>query len=112
MQDLLYRCLDPHNVAYLKKYLSSMPGKIPEMVREILEQLDVDIEDLPLAYLHENIIISLQKECLRRKTNKPVKKKLGFDAGVCDIFAETYHFGCNQHKGHKTSCKPDYGWFK
>lgn len=41
MQDLLYRTPDPHNVAYLRKYLSAMPGKIPDLVRERLEQLNV-----------------------------------------------------------------------
>ena len=73
MQDLLYRSPDPHNVVYLRKYLSAMPGKILDLVRERLEQLDVDMEDLSLAGLHEHITTTLQKECLRRKTNNSVK---------------------------------------
>jgi hypothetical protein len=32
-----------------------MPGKIPDLVRERLEQLNVEIDDLSLAGLHEHI---------------------------------------------------------
>jgi hypothetical protein len=96
MQDLLYKVPDPENVAYLRKYLSAMPGKVPNLVRDRLEELDIDISQLSLAGLHEHIVMALQKECLRKKTNKSIKKQLGFDSSVCDTFAETYHFGCNQ----------------
>jgi hypothetical protein len=112
MQDLLYRCPDPDNVAYLRKYLSAMPGKIPDLVRERLEQLDVDLDDLSLAGLHEHITTTLQKECIHRKTSKSVKKQLGFDSSVCDIFVETYHFGCSPKKGRPDHCKSDCGCFK
>jgi hypothetical protein len=107
MQDLLYKSPDPDNVAYLRKYLSTMPGKVPDLVRDRLEELNIDITQLSLAGLHEHIVMALQKECLRRKTNKSVKKQLGFDSSVCDIFAETYHFGCN-----KKNVKKDCGCFK
>ena len=87
MQDLLYKALDPENVAYLRKYLSAMPGKIPDLVRERLETMEISLEELSLAGLHEHIVTSLQKECLRRQTNKSVKKQLGFDSSICDTFA-------------------------
>jgi len=61
MQDLLYRASDPDNVAYLRKYLSSMPGKIPDLVRELLETLNIDLEELSLEGVHENIFTTLHK---------------------------------------------------
>jgi hypothetical protein len=112
MQDLLYKSPDPDNVAYLRKYLSAMPGKVPDLVRDRFEELNIDITQLSLAGLHEHIVMALQKECLRRKTNKSVKKQLGFDSSVCDTFAETYHFGCNKKNVKKESCKKDCGCFK
>jgi hypothetical protein len=60
MQDLLYKVPDPENVAYLRKYLSAMPGKIPDLVRDRLEDLEVDISELSLAGLHEQIVTALQ----------------------------------------------------
>jgi hypothetical protein len=101
MQDLLYKVPDPENIAYLRKYLSAMPGKVPELVRERLDDLEIDISELSLAGLHEQIVTALQKECLRKKTNKSLKKHLGFDSSVCDVFTETFSFGCNQNKKTK-----------
>jgi hypothetical protein len=76
MQDLLYKSRDPNNHAYLRKYLSVMPGKIPDLVRERMEEEDIDIEELSLAGIHEQIMTTLQKECIRRKTAKSVKKEI------------------------------------
>jgi len=53
MQNLLYKVPDPNNTAYLRKYFSSMPGKVPDLVRQRLEDLDIDIEELSLAGLQE-----------------------------------------------------------
>ena len=89
-----------------------MPGKIPDLVRERLETLNIDLEELSLAGLHEHIVTTLQKECMRRKTNKSVNKQLGFDSNIYDVFAETYHFGCKPKQGKKESCKTDCGCFK
>jgi len=33
MQNLYYKIPGHHNVAYLKHYIASMPGKIPELVQ-------------------------------------------------------------------------------
>lgn len=112
IQDLLYKAPDPENVAYLRKYLSVVPRKVPNLVRDRLEELDIDIPQLSLAGLHEHIVMALQKECLRKKTNKSIKKQLGFDSSICDTFAETYHFGCNKKHPRKESCKKDCGCFK
>jgi hypothetical protein len=46
MQDLLYKVHDPDTVAYLRKHLSALPGRIPDLVRERMEANHVQIEDL------------------------------------------------------------------
>lgn len=30
--------------------------------------------------------------------DRSLKKKIKFDQGICDIYAETYHFGCKKVK--------------
>jgi hypothetical protein len=104
MQDLLYKYHDPHNVTYLRKYLFVISGRIPDLVKEQIESKHIDIEDLSLAGLQEQIMTTLQKECMRHKTSKSVKERLGFDHSVCDIYAKTYHFGCGKNKHMKSSC--------
>jgi hypothetical protein len=48
--------------------------------------------------MHEQIMTDLQKECTHRKTTKSEKKQLRFDGSICDIFVETFHFGCGTSK--------------
>ena len=73
MRDLLYKSRDPNNLAYLRKYLSVMPEKNSDLVREIMEEEDIDIEIFSLIGIHEQIMTTLQKECICRKTAKSVK---------------------------------------
>jgi hypothetical protein len=51
MQSLLYKVPDPSNSAYLRKYLSSLPRKVPDLVRTRIEDIDIDIESLSIAGL-------------------------------------------------------------
>jgi hypothetical protein len=37
MQNLLYKVPDPRNTAYLRKYISSLPNPVPELVRKRIE---------------------------------------------------------------------------
>jgi len=37
--------------------------------------------------------------------NKSIKKQLGFDSSVCDVFTETSNFRCHKKKKTKSSCK-------
>jgi hypothetical protein len=71
MQALLYKVPDPRNSAYLRKYLSSMPGKVPELVRTRLEDLEIDIEDLSLAGLQEQIVTPSKMSVLERRQQNP-----------------------------------------
>lgn len=75
-----------------------MRGRIPNLVSTGFEAENIDIENIFLTRLHEQIIFTLQKECLRKQTAKSVNKQLGFNASVCDIYVESYHFGCKNKK--------------
>jgi len=105
MQSLLYKVPHPTNAPYLRKYLSSLLGKIPDLVRERLEDLEIDIETLS----QEQIVTTLQNECIRKKTAKSLKKHLGFDSSVCEVFNETSSFRCSNQKKHKKMSKKDCG---
>jgi hypothetical protein len=86
-----------------------MPGRVPDLVRDRLEDLEIDISELSLAGLHEQIVTALQKECMRKKTAKSLKKHLGFDSSVCDVLLKLTSFGCNQKKKSKKWSKTDCG---
>jgi hypothetical protein len=112
MQGLLYKVPDPRNIAYLRKYLSSMPNPVPELTRKRLEDEDIEIDTLSLAGLQEQIIIAIQEECIRKKMAKSLKKHLNVSSSACDIFKETSNYGCfkpkakphSHNKTQKTSC--------
>ena len=59
MQNLLYKEIDPQNIAYLRKYLSAMDGIIQDLVKAIFEDENIDIENISLAGLNEQIIFTL-----------------------------------------------------
>ena len=59
MQDLIYKARDPQNTAYLRKYLSAMPGRIPDLVKARFEVENIDIENISLVGLHEQIVFTL-----------------------------------------------------
>jgi len=88
--------------------LSSLPGKVPDLVRQRLEDMEIEIDELSLVGLQEQIVIALQNECMRRKTTKSLKKHLGFDSAGCEVFTETSSFGCSHNKTskkvHSKSC--------
>lgn len=98
MQSLLYKTLDPDNTAYPRHYLAAMPGRLPDLVKENMELNKRNIEDLSLAELEDQIILALQKECLKGRVQKNIKKQLGFNPDICNTYAKTYQFDCNKGK--------------
>ena len=52
MQKLLYQAPDPHNVAYLRYYITSMPGRIPDLINQYIETNKVNIENSSFATVH------------------------------------------------------------
>jgi hypothetical protein len=73
MQSLLYKVPDPRNSAYLRKYLSSMPGKVPELVRDKTRRLRNRHRRSFSCRIARTNCHCLQKECIRRKTAKSLK---------------------------------------
>ena len=74
MQSLLYKTTDPHNVAYLRYYVASMHGKIPEFIESYFKKNNIQIENMSFASLHQHIVTILQKECAATKVKKIFKK--------------------------------------
>jgi hypothetical protein len=105
MQGLLYKVPDPRNTAYLRKYVSSMPNPVPELVNKRLENEDIDMETLSLAGLHEQVVTAIQEECVRKKVAKSLKKQLNLSSQSCEIFKETSSYGCFKPKPKPKSTK-------
>lgn len=112
MQKLLYQAADPHNVAYLRYYIASMPGKIPDLINQYIEANKKTIENYSFAAVHQMIVSILQKECASEKAKKNFKKQMHFSTKLCNNFAETYDFGCSSKSRKEVSkdscsCKTD-----
>lgn len=105
MQGLLYKVPDPRNTTYLRKYVSSMPNPVPELVNRRLENEDIDLETLSLAGLHEKVVTAIQEECVKKKVAKSLKKQLNLSSATCDIFKETSNYGCFKPKPKPKSTK-------
>ena len=105
MQKLLYQATYPHNVAYLRYYIASMPGKIPDLLDQYIQSNNIQIESLSFAALQQLIITLLQKECAAKKAKKNFKKQMNFSTKLCNNFAETYDFGCHKNSRKNTASK-------
>jgi hypothetical protein len=80
-----------------------MPNPVPELVNKRLENEDIDMETLSLAGLHEKVVTAIQQECVRMKVAKSLKKQLNLSSQSCEIFKETYSYGCFKPKAKKSS---------
>jgi len=115
MQKLFYQAPDSHNVAYLRYYIASMPGKIPDLINQYIETNKINIENWSFVAIHQMIVSILQKECAAEKAKKNFKKQMHFSTKLCNTFPETYNFGCQSKSKSKAlkkskatcSCKSD-----
>jgi hypothetical protein len=105
MQNLLYKLPDPTNKAYLRKYISSLPNPVPDLVRKRLEDEDISLETLSIAGLQEQVVQAIQEECIRRKNAKALKKRLGLKSSACELFETTASYGCSTKQDKKTTKK-------
>ena len=56
MQKLLYQVNDPHNVAYLRYYIASMPGNIPDLINQYINEHKIKIENSSFADVQQLIV--------------------------------------------------------
>ena len=56
MQKILYQANDPHNVAYLRYYIASMPGKIPDLINQYISDEKINVENCSFAGIHQLIV--------------------------------------------------------
>ncbi len=108
MQKLLYQASDPHNVAYLRYYIQSMPGKIPDLINQYIADHKVNLEGQSFAAIHQLIVTILQKECAESKAKKNFSKQMHFSTKLCNNFKETYNFGCHKKSERKVSKKAKF----
>lgn len=56
MQKIYDNIPDHQNIAYLRHYITSIPGRIPELVHQRLTSQSISIDTLSLASLHHHIL--------------------------------------------------------
>ena len=76
MQKLLYQAHDSHNPAYLIYYIASMPGKIPDLINQHIDEHKINLEGQSFAAIHQLIITILQRECAAERAKKNFKKQM------------------------------------
>jgi hypothetical protein len=64
MQKLIYKIVDSFNIAYLKHYLATTPGYLPNLVQEYMMDHKLHIESQSLDSLHDIIVRTIQSQCI------------------------------------------------
>ena len=74
MQNLLVSSGKSSEVAYLKHYLRSFPGHVPDVVEQFLKDKRITLHGMSLAQLHAYILETWQEHCLERRVSKDFKR--------------------------------------
>ena len=108
MQKLLIQSGKATDPAYLKHYLRSFPGHVPDAVEQYLNDKNIDYKDISIAQLHHHILETWQEHCLEKRVSKDFKRHQNmFTPSFCKNVAQMPDWGCGEHnRGHlQSSCK-------
>ena len=84
MQNLLVSLGKSSELAYLKHYLRSFLGHVPDAVEQFLKDKHIDIRGMSLAQLHAYILHTWQEHCLGCRASKYFKRHQGmYSASFC-----------------------------
>ena len=107
MQKLLIQFGKANDPAYLKHYLRSFPGHVPDAVEKYMKDKNINFRSLSLAQLHNHIVETWQEHCLAKRVDKDFKRHQSmFSPSFCKNVARLPEWGCGAHgRGHlKDSC--------
>lgn len=111
MQKLLISSGNVDKPAYLKHYLGSFPGHIPDAVEQHLKEKSIPLSGLSLSQLHRSIMETWQEHCLEKRVVKDFKRHSSmFSPDFCKDVAKMPDWRCGAHnRGHfgcdSCSCK-------
>ena len=111
MQKLLISSGNADKPAYLKHYLRSSLGHVPDVVEQHLKDKNIPLEGLSLAQLHGFIMETWQEHCLEKRVARDFKRHSSmFSPGFCKDVAKMPYWRCGAHnRGHfgrdSCSCK-------
>ena len=94
--------------AYLKHYLRSFPGHVPDAVEKFMKDKSYSYQDLSIAQLHQCIMETWQEHCLSKRVEKDFKRHQDmFTPSFCKNNPQMPDWGCDAHNhGHlQSSCK-------
>ena len=108
MQKLLIYAGKANDSAYLKHYLRSFPGHVPDAVEKFMKDRKITYQGLSIAQLHAYIMETWQEHCLEKRVEKDFKRHQDmFTPSFCKNVAQMPDWGCGSHnRGHlQSSCK-------
>ena len=74
MQNLLISAGKADDLAYLKHYLRSFPGHVPDAVEKYMKDKNINYRNLSLAQLHGHILETWQEHCMEKRVSKDFKR--------------------------------------
>ena len=108
MQRLLIYLGKAGDPAYIKHYLRSFLGHVPDAVEKYMKDKNINYKGLSLAQLHNHILETWQEHCLEKRVTKDFKRNQSmFSPSFCKNVAKLPEWGCGAHaRGHlQDSCK-------
>ena len=102
MQKLLIRAGKASDPTYLKHYLRSFPGHVPDAVEKYMKDKNLNYQNLSIAQLHHHIKETWQEHCLAKRIDKDFKRHQNMYTPLfCKKVAELPDWGCGAHnRGH------------
>ena len=74
MQKLLIRAGKASDPAYLKHYLRSFPGHVPDAVEKYMKDKNLNYQNFSIAQLHHHIKETWQEHCMEKRIDKDFKR--------------------------------------
>ena len=111
MQKLLISARKANDLAYLKHYLRSFPGHVPDAVEKFMKDKGYSYQDLSIAQLHQYIMDTWQEHCLSKRVEKDFKRHQDmFTPSFCKNVAQMPDWGRGAHnRGHLQSAYKCHG---
>ena len=102
MQKLLISSGKSGDPTYLKHYLRSFSGHVPDVVEQYMKDKHINYRSLSLAQLHSYILDTWQEHCLEKRVSKDFKRHQSmYSPSFCKNVAKMPDWGYGAHnRGH------------
>ena len=102
MQRLLISSRKLSDPAYLKHYIRSFPGHVPNAMEQFMKDKKINYKSLSLTQLHGYILETWQEHCLEKRVSKDFKRHQSmYSPSFCKNVSKMPDWRCGAHnQGH------------